>query len=429
MARYDRIAALPLPERSQAIPGWCVMRELSGRERDTELANRMRLYFLMLRPVRRLVERGFDVPADSHDRQVAATRAALDTMPPTTPGLARLRSFLSAVSTRLPERVALATLDVAAMAEARSHYEAASEFALTALAAAGHANPGVEAHASTVLARLARKAGRWSDAERWSTQAVELAAPQSFRVAWANAVTELATLYHVRGEQSEAAALLGRVRKRVAEWKDELLLADGAEALAATALAAGHTEVAVHEGWFALHRINDTERRRRLLLSVADGLRMLRLYAGADACYTALAQTAVGPAERAAPLTRFAVSAAEAGDLVPFRERHDQSMRDVLELQDGQRAGFLLELGRACVLTGDGERGLAHATATVRLAELHGDPCLQARAQELCAIASAHQDGVILAGMHEPPAPADDTRELAAEIAAGAQRVVMPARR
>lgn len=429
MARYDRIAALPLPERSHAIPGWCVMRELSGRERDTELANRVRLYFLVLRPVRRLVERGFAVPPDSHDRQVAAMRAALDAMPTTTPGLARLRSFLSAVSTRAPERVALATLDVATMAEARSHYEAASEFALTALAAAAHANPGVEARASTVLARLQRKTGHWSDAERWSTRAVDLAAPPSFRAAWAHAVTELATLYHVRSAQSEAVSLLGRVRKRVAEWKDELLLADGAEALAATALAAGHTEVAVHEGWFALHRINDTERRRRLLLSVADGLRTLRLFAGADACYTALAQTAVGPAERAAPLTRAAVSAAEAGDLASFRERHDRSMHEVLELQDGHRAGFLLELGRACVLTGDGERGLAHASATVRLAEMHGDPCLQAHAQELCAVASAHHDGAILAGRHQPPAPADDTRELAAEIAAGAQRVVTPSRR
>ena len=34
-----------------------------------------------------------------------------------------------------------------------------------------------------------------------------------------------------------------------------------------------------------------------------------------------------------------------------------------------------------------------------------------------------------LAGLHQPPAPADDTRELATEIAAGAQRVVTSARR
>src|SRR5690606_35729979 len=138
MARYDRIAALPLPPRSQTIPGWCVMRELSGRERDTELANRMRLFFLALRPVRRLVDRGFEVSFDSHDRQIAAVRAVLDTMPASALEQVRLRAFLNAVSTRLPERVALATLDVATMAESRSYYEAATEFAHTALAAAAH---------------------------------------------------------------------------------------------------------------------------------------------------------------------------------------------------------------------------------------------------------------------------------------------------
>lgn len=429
MARYDRIAALPMPERDDAIPAWCVMRELAGRERDTELANRVRLYFLALRTVRRLVTYRFDVPTESHDRQVAAVRGVLDALPSNSPEQARIRTFLTAVASRQPERVALATLDLAAMAEARSHYEAAREFAHTALAAAEHANPGVEARACTSLARLDRKSGHWCDAESWSTRAISLSTPPSFRAAWANAVTELATLYHIRGDQNDATTLLAGVRKRVAEWKDELLLADGAEALAATALAAGHTEVAVHEGWFALHRINEIERRRRLLLSVADGLRMLRLYDGADACYAALAQSAVGSAERAAPLTRAAVSASEAGDVAAFRERHDRAMHEVLELQDAQRAGLLLDLGRACVLIGDSERGLAHATVTLGLAKAHGDPRLQSRARELCTVANAHNDGAILAGLHQPPAPADDTRELANEIAAGAQRVVTSARR
>src|SRR5690606_35729977 len=84
-------------------------------------------------------------------------------LPPPRTGLSqwRLRAFLTAVSTRLPERVALASLDVATMAESRSYYEAATEFAHTALAAAAHANPGGEARACTSLARLARKSGRW----------------------------------------------------------------------------------------------------------------------------------------------------------------------------------------------------------------------------------------------------------------------------
>lgn len=429
MARYDRIAALPVPDRERAIPAWCVMRELAGRERDTELANRARLYFLALRPARRLVDRAFKVPADSHDRQVAAVRTAVDALPSSAPEQPRLRAYLSALTTRVPERVALALLDVAGLAEARAHYEAAGEFTRTALAAAAHANAGVEARACTTLARLARKAGRWTEAQHWGTRSVELAAPPSFRAAWANAVTELATLYHVRGDTTSAAALLVSVRKRIAEWKDELLLADGAEALSAAALAAGHAEVAVHEGWFALHRINEVDRRRRLMLNVADGLRVLRLYPAADACYGALAQSALGAGERAAPLVSSAVSAAEAGEAATFRERHDRAMHEVLALQNGQRAGLLLDLCRACLLTGDGEHGLGHATVARTLAAQNGDEMLQHRAEELCRAASAHHDGAFLAAVPQPPAPADDTRELAAEIAAGAQRVITTVRR
>lgn len=424
MARYDRIAALPLPERDQAIPSWCVLRELSGRERESELASRARLYFLALRPVRRLVDQGFAVPEESHDRQLAHVRSEVDALAAGSPERGRLRAHLSAVATRLPERVALATLDIATLLEARSHYDAAEEYALTAREAAQHANPGVEARALTVLARLARETGRWERALDFGTRAVDLASPLSFRGPWANAVTELATLHHVRGENGAAATLLAAVRKRAADWKDEPLLGDAAEALAVCALAARLTEVAVHEGWFALHRISDVDRRRRLLHSVADGLRALRLFDGADACYTALAQAAPGPGERASALVGHAAVAAESGNGPAFRERHDTAVHEILALANGQRAGLLIELGRACVLIGDGQRGIGHATAARELAAAHPDRLVRARADELCKLASAHHDGAILAGIRRAEPPADDTHELATEIAGAARRVL-----
>ncbi len=424
MARYDRIAALPLPTRDQAVPAWGVLRELSTRERDNELANRSRLYFIALRPVRRLVDRRFAVPADSHDRQIAHVRAEIDALPANLPDRDRLRMFLVAVATRTPERVALATLDIATLAESRSHYEAAEEYALTALSAARDANPGVESRALAVLARIARETGRWDRALEHGTAAVELATPASFRGPWANAVTELATLHHRCGDATAAAELLAAVRKRVAEWKDEPLLADGAEALAVAALAARLTEVGVHEGWFALHRISDRDRRCRLLLNIAEGLRALRLYEGAEACYAALAHAALGPGERACALVGYAAVAAEAGNSAGFRERHDTAMQELLSLGDAYRPALLLELGRACMLAGDGERGLGHASAARDAAAERSDRLMRAHAEELCRLASAHHDGAILAGIRGRESPAEDTRELAAEIAGAARRVL-----
>ena len=51
MARYDRIAPIPIPAREAAFPGWLMLRDLAGRERDPELARRARLRFLALRPL------------------------------------------------------------------------------------------------------------------------------------------------------------------------------------------------------------------------------------------------------------------------------------------------------------------------------------------------------------------------------------------
>lgn len=424
MARYDRIAALPVPERDHVIPAWPVMRELAGRERESDIASRARLYFIALRPVRRLADRDFAVSDASHDRQLAQVRVEIDSMPASAPERGRLRAFLGAVGTRLPERVATATLDIATLAETRSFYETAEEYALTALRVARHANPGVEARALTVLARLARETGRWQVALAHGERAVELAAAISFRGPWANAITELATLHHARGESSAGAALLAAVRKRVAEWKDEPLLADAAEALAVTALAARLPEVAVHEGWFALHRIGDPDRRRRLLINIADGLRGLHLYDGADACYGALAQAALGTGERATALVGHAAVAAEAGQATAFRERHDSAMTELVALAPLQQAALLVELGRACLLIGEGERALGHAAAAGDLASGPDGAVMVARARELSELARAHSGGIILAGIRNADAPADDTRELAAEIAGAARRVL-----
>lgn len=424
MARYDRIAALPVPEREDAIPAWPVMRELAGRERDSDTATHARCYFLALRPVRRLADRNFVVSDASHDRQLAHVRVEIDSMSAHAPERGRLRAFLGAVGTRLPERVALATLDIAALAETHSFYETAEEYALTALSVAQRANPGVEARARTVLARLARETGRWQAALDQGERAVELASAISFRGPWANAITELATLHYARGASSAAATLLAAVRKRVAEWKDEPLLADAAEALAVTALAARLPEVAVHEGWFALHRIGDPDRRRRLLANIADGLRGLHLYDGADACYAALAQAALGTGERATALVGHAAVAAEAGQAAVFRQRHDTAMTELVALAPLHQAVLLIELGRACLLSGAGERALGHADAARDLANSPDGTVMVARAEELRELARAHSGGIILAGIRNADAPADDTRELAAEIAGAARRVL-----
>jgi hypothetical protein len=406
------------------MPCWPVLREMAGHERESEMAHRARLYFTALRPARRLVDHDFSVPDESHDRQLSAVRAEIDSIPGIASDRSRFRAFLNAVGSRVPERVAAAALDVAAHAEARGHYHAAEEYARTALDSARRAGPAIEARALTLLARIARQSAHWGAAAELGRKAAERAIGANDRGAWAHAITELATLCRARGDADAAADLLAAVRRRAAEWKEEALLGDAAEALAVCALAARLPEVAVHEGWFALHRIQDAERRRRLLENIAIGLRALKLFHGAEACYSALLQSALGSAERARTLVGSALSAAEGGRNDPFRERHDAAMHEIAGLPAPQQPPLLLELARGCLLIGDVPRSAGHAQKALELASAADDDVMAARARELAEWARVQKRGGIIAAIRTDAIPAEDTRALADEIAGAARRVI-----
>src|SRR5436190_1707288 len=81
MARYDRIAPLVPPARDSAFPGWWILRDIEGLDRDVELARRARLRFLALRPVLRFAEGGGTLPRDSYLAQIEGVREQLGYLP------------------------------------------------------------------------------------------------------------------------------------------------------------------------------------------------------------------------------------------------------------------------------------------------------------------------------------------------------------
>src|SRR5512146_336551 len=98
MARYDRIAPLSAPSRENTFPGWPVLRDLEGIDRDAELARSARLRFLVLRPVRRLLDRGIaNVGRDSYLQQIETVREELGYLPARDVERARLARFLHQV--------------------------------------------------------------------------------------------------------------------------------------------------------------------------------------------------------------------------------------------------------------------------------------------------------------------------------------------
>ncbi|HEY0304297.1 MAG TPA: hypothetical protein VGC44_04950 [Longimicrobiales bacterium] len=147
MARYDRIAPLSSPTRETAFPSWLVLRDIEGQDRDADVCRRARLRFLALRPVRRFLERGGAVSAESFGRQLEGVRDDLNALPQRDAERVRMTRFLKQVEDRESSRMVTALLEYADQAYAAGHVYAGEEFALTAELA----QPGV---AQAFLARM-----------------------------------------------------------------------------------------------------------------------------------------------------------------------------------------------------------------------------------------------------------------------------------
>lgn len=136
MARYDRIARIEPPRREDAYTGWLAVRDLEGRERDTDLGRRARLRFLAVRLIHRLIRHGSDLDRDSLQQQCDTAREELGQLPSRDPERERLAGFLKEVPTLDMATIVANTLALADAARSAGHPFAAEEFYHAAVALA-----------------------------------------------------------------------------------------------------------------------------------------------------------------------------------------------------------------------------------------------------------------------------------------------------
>jgi hypothetical protein len=133
MARYDRIAPLTSPERDQAFPGWPVLRDIEGQDREGDVCRRARLRFLALRPALRMADRRAERPsAESLGRQIQFVREELSGLAARDAERVRITRFLRQIEDGDARRLVPALLQFAEQAYAAGHVHAAREFAQTA---------------------------------------------------------------------------------------------------------------------------------------------------------------------------------------------------------------------------------------------------------------------------------------------------------
>jgi tetratricopeptide (TPR) repeat protein len=383
VARYDRIARLEAPSRASAFEGWLAMRDVDGREREGEFGRRARLRFLALRPVRRLLARGFDgVDGASLDRQLEGVREELGHLPSRDSERRLLADFLREIEARDPDRLTLATLAVGDAAGSAGHGYAAEEFYRTGLELAESLQlPGPRLRALRSLGWLYGKRGSWREATEQFEAAAAAADEKRDGLSWGEAVSGLAIIQGRAGDAAAGRAGLARVVERGEREQDDRLVAIAAAAECALELAAGRAEAAVEAGWRAVELLAPSdEARTAALLDLAEGFRRLRLREPSEACYRLVLRSAPWADHGARAQLGLTVSAAEAGDPSAFDERRRSLLDSMDEGHARLTADIHVGLARAAMLVDDVDGARAHlreAMTTARKGGL-GDAALVA---------------------------------------------------
>lgn len=375
MARYDKIARLDTPDREKAFPGWLVLGDLAGREREPELARRARLRFLALRPVRRLLDLGFDeIDRESLAQQVDSVRTALSELPGRDAERRRIAEYLHAIDERTPHGLASATIAMGEAAEADGHGCAAEEFYRTGLELAVRSRrTAQQMQALRCLGRLHAERGEWGQSAECLETAASMADATGHLVAWARALDGLAMLRLVQRDIDGARAVIDRIRARgEAENADRVLVIADAGACAVD-VAAGCAEAAVEAGWRVVDALDPSdEDRNRTFLDLASAFRSMGMRAAAEACYQMVARSSGTRDHRTTARVQHALAAAEAGDTGAFRKRRD-SLLSALDVNDHRIAATIhLGLGRGAMMIDNVEDARTHLRQAMGIARAGG---------------------------------------------------------
>ena len=424
-ARYDRLAPLESPERDRAFPGWAVLRDLDGNERDADAARRARLRFLCIRPVYRLAVQGFaGVSADSFDRQIDRVREELGHLPARDQERSAFAAMLNELRTREPQQVIAALLAVSEFADGNGYFSAAQEYARIALDLARRSRQDRLAISATrALSRVALNIGLLEQADAYAQQACDMALSSDDRGEWIRSIGQLAATYRGTGDPAEAREALLQALKRARDWGNDALIGLAFLQLCKHSAESGATERVIEYGWSALRLLERNEDRALVLTLLGAALSAVGLQHAADRCYTLVTMRAATPALRVAGLAGGALVAAETGDRDGYRERRSATMRELAPAHRAARAAAHLELGRAALVLGDHETAREHLRETFSQLGTLGSGPIRERAEEFHR--TLEQRAGVGAPRSDAGSAAPEARRIAAELELMADSLVL----
>lgn len=418
MARYDRIAPLSPPSRAEAFPGWLVLRDIEGNDRDVELARRARLRFLALRPVRRLLTRGATaVPRESYLAQIEGVREELGYLPTRDAERGRIARFLHQIEDRDVARIVTASLELADACAAAGQLFGAEEYALTALGLAEEiSDDRLQSSSYVMLARIARLRGETADVKSCVEKAVYFAKRSNDHLLFVRALAEIALDHAAQGQGDAARDVMNEVITQMRSANEMPAVALAQARLCACENTLGNAAAALEQGWAALRQVEDVRERAHLVEQLGIAFSSLDAHKAAERCFAMLAQRGVDPGLRARARAGHALQSVVLGSPQVFRERRSMLLNDASEWSADPRLNTFvhIELGRGCVIAEDVDDAREHLREAINTARRFNFNDLLASAEEVLSALeqNSKQQLLKIAG----PAGIDAARRIAEQL-------------
>jgi len=400
MARYDRIGPLPAPARDQTIPGWPVVLDLEDDDRNDELAERVRLRFLALRPLHRILRSGVEqADHESIRSQAERLREELGRLHARDRERAVLRAFIDSVKSMEPERLCGGALALAEEALRRGHLHGAEEAARTGLELAE--KTGLTQAGSACRTRLAHVLRARKDFAA-AGEMIEhaLAGAEGHPAVRVAAIQERMRIARASGRIDDARADADSLADAAERSSDPTLRVLLLSAVADEMMERGDPEAAADHTWRALEGAPPAQ-VAGLLGRLAKSLRHLGMYDEAERAYEEMSRADPPSEASTGAAAEHALMAACRGAAKEFARRRTSLLE--VDAPRGLVTNHLeaqLALGRGCGMVGNDSCAQQHLATALDLAETLGDA---ERASEAEALLRALQDGRSAGRLHAEP--------------------------
>lgn len=342
----------------QAFAGWMILKDLTGREIDTEIDRRIATRFLVGRAVRAVLDEELAMDSKALKQQVGRVEREFEVIECEDPERGDWGKVLRALGAGAHEELGRSLLGLADRLDMQGHlYGAAEFFSLAYQVAIACGSGTIAGESARFLGKTYRRLGSWEESARWYEVALDMGDVFEDSRLFALALGGMGHTMREKGNLRGAFEAHRASLQRATEIGDHYVQGLAHHNLMTDEKLAGQTSAAIRHGWEAVQLYPEERDRLQALTDLAWAFVEAGDLSAAEDAYTVVASRSEEFVYRVYALDALAYIEALRGDEKSFAARIDAV--DATAWQQGSPfmvSELLLYRGKAYRLLGDHAR-------------------------------------------------------------------------